>query len=76
MNPTPTKYYGIQRNYPKIVKEISSEEGEAILADVIFDELLQNKVFISEARKARKGLIKNPDKYPNLSLKYHNYIKK
>ena len=76
MDPTPTKYFGIQSNYPKIVRTTSSDEGQNILADVVFEELMENKVFINEAKKARKGLIKAPDKYPNLTLKYKDFLKK
>ncbi len=72
---TITKYYGAQADYPKIARYASSDEWEAILADVVFEELINNKVFISEAQKANRDVIKNPQKYPNLTVKYQNYLK-
>ena len=72
---TITGYYGTQTDYPKIVRDVSSDEGENILADVIFEELIENKVFISEAQNAKKGLIKDADNYPNLTVKYQKYLK-
>lgn len=76
MDPTPTKYFGIQSNYPKIIREASSNEGKNILADVIFEELMENRAFIKEANEARRGLVKNPNKYPNLTLKYKSLLKR
>lgn len=73
---TISKYFGIQSNYPKIVRTIRSDEEGDILADVIFEELMENKVFIKEAKNARKGLIENPNKYPNLTLKYNRFLEK
>jgi len=71
---TVSKYFGIQSNYPKIVGTVSSDEGRNILADVIFEELMENKVFIEEAKVARKKLIKNPEELPNLTLKYKGLL--
>ena len=76
MNPTASQYYGSQSDYPKMVRFVSSDEGQNIQADVIFEELMENKVFIKEAKEARKGLIKNPKRYPNLTLKYKSLIEK
>lgn len=73
---TTTKYFGIQSNYPKIVRTISSDEERNILADVIFEGLMENKAFIKEANETRRGLVKNPNKYPNLTLKYKGLLEK
>lgn len=76
MNPTPTKYYGIQSHYPKIVRTASAQKGKNIFIDVIFEELLENATFLNEAKKARRKLTRNLKKFPNLSLKYKSFLKK
>jgi len=76
MNPTPIKYFGDKTTYPRMIKDISSEDVSSIEADVVFEELINNETFIAEAKQARKGVTNNPDKYPNLSLKYSNLLKK
>ncbi len=76
MNPTPIKYFGDQTTYPRMIKDISLEDVSNIEADVVFEELINNRKFIKEAKRARKDVINNPNKYPNLSLKYSNLLKK
>lgn len=76
MNPTPIKYFGDKTTYPRMVKDINLEDVSKIEVDVVFEELMNNEIFIAEAKQARKGIAKNPDLYPNLSLKYSNLIKK
>lgn len=76
MNPTPIKYFGDKTTYPRMIKDIFSEDISGIEADVVFEELINNETFISEAKQARKGVRNSPDKYPNLSLKYSNLLKK
>lgn len=76
MNPTPIKYFGDKTTYPRMVKDISLEDVSNIEADVVFEELINNEIFIAEAKQARKGIVKNPDRYPDLSSKYSNLIKK
>ena len=71
---TLTKYFGIPSSYPKITKQTSSEEGESIRAEVIFEELVNNEVFIRESEEAITEVTKNPDKFPNLSLKYKKLL--
>lgn len=71
---TLTKYFGVPSSYPNITKQTSSDEGERIRADVIFEELVNNKVFIRESEEAIMGVSKNPDKFPNLSLKYKKIL--
>lgn len=73
--PTTTNYFGDKSSYPRLVKEISAETLPDLLASVVFEELTENKVFILEATKARKGIIKDISEYPNLSLKYSKYLK-
>ena len=66
---TVSEYYGVRKSYPKILREVYSKDPIShIYIDVIFDELTTNKAFVKEAREARKGVIKNPNKYPKLTI--------
>ncbi len=73
---TKSQYYGDKSSYPRLIKDISANTLPNMLVDVVFEELVENKVFIAEAKMARKGVIHDISKYPNLSLKYSKYIKK
>lgn len=77
MNQTPISYFGVKNTYDyKAVKRTSLDDMPNVVADVIFDELISNKTFIKEAKEARKKLLKNPKKFPNLSLKHKSFIEK
>lgn len=77
MNPTPTKYFGDAKTYnPKTNIPESYQEMPNYLADVIFEELLNNKAFLLEAKEAMSKLVKDPKQYPNLSVRYKNFIEK
>jgi len=70
-------YFGNKKTYTtKGAKRTSYEDIPNLRADVIFEELLQNKSFIAEANEAKKNLLRNPKKFLSLSSKYEKYIKK
>lgn len=70
MNPTFINYFGVKNTYNfRAVERTSLDNIPDIRADVIFDELMNNKTFIKEAKEARRRLLKNPDEFPKLSFK-------
>lgn len=77
MNPTPTIYFGEEKNYkPKANIPESYDEFFNCLADVIFEELVNDKRFIEEADKAISKVVRDPNKLPNISVKYKKLFDK
>lgn len=67
--------YGVV-NYGDIFKNIVTRvTNHFVDEESVFDELVNNKTFLAEAKEARRQILRNPSHFTNFTQKYAHLIR-